>query len=206
MKSHFTVLASCCIFIGCSSTTEDIPTNQSDSTANSEASTEYSDLINYETFQGSWKIVEIHTNNIELGTLESLVTNEGSSVYANLNFYRPTLGDPARLDMNWICNGLGFSYVYENNLIRRLGDVGVPDSPSPNVDVKKYQNYDIQPRISCLSPPPDEQQEAARIAALMSMLTQRFMLFETYQTEFQMNGNVVSIFTSQGDGIYAARM
>ncbi len=206
MKIHLILLASCCILIGCSSTTEDIQTNQSDSTANSETSTENSGLINYETLQGSWKIVEIHTNNIELGTLESHVIDEGSSVYANLNFYRPTLGDPARLEMNWICNGLGFSYVYENSLIQRLGDVGVPDSPRLHVDVQKNQHNDIQPRLSCLSPPLDQQQEVARISALMSMLTQRFMLFETYQTDFQMNENIVSIFTSQGDGIYGVRL
>lgn len=162
-----------------------------------------SDPINYEVLQGEWKIREIHVYDTESDSLESFISNVA---FAPLSFYRPTLGDPARVEMSWICEGLGFSYEYSSNTMHRLDDVS---SESVNITFSgpkdKVQVVDAQSRRSCVGPAPSQEQESAKISALMPKLAKRLTIFENYQIEYYVETETISLFTSEGDGIYASR-
>jgi len=201
MKLHIFLFSSCCALFACTTDEED-PLLNDDATGNSESSIENVDPINYESLQGEWKIVEIHSNDTALSSVQSIISDEDGPTYAGLYFYRPTLGDPARLEMGWNCDGLGFSYEYDNNWMTRIGDVGGPLGPWGLVNDYSRQINDVEPLLSCIGPPTDR---APGVSSLMASLAARLTMFDTYKIEFQSDESIVSIFTIEGDGIYASR-
>jgi len=206
MSFRIILFATLCFFMGCRSGDVNAPPDDNNTNFGNEPTIDDSDPINYETLQGDWSIVEIHANNTETNELQIYTRDESSSVHARLIFYRPTLGDPARLEMRWYCNGLSFSYQYERNVITRISDVGGPLGPWSSDYSEKNEFYYAQPRLSCMGLTPDEEQEWAKIGAVMYLLATRLTLFETYEIDFQLDSNIVSIFTSEGDGIYGMRL
>lgn len=169
----------------------------------SDPTTEFSETesFDYDTIHGQWVISEVHWLDVEGSLTPSMLEVKTDLNIAQLNFYRPTLGDPARLEIFWHCDGLGFSFDYTNGTLVRSTDIGGVNGPWP---IPSNLTSSKMLRTSCTSIPLNQQQQVGEVGAGLHRLANRLTLFESYQLEI-FEDNVVSLFTEQGDGVYATR-
>lgn len=158
----------------------------------------------YDQLHGEWDITEIHLSD-DIGEIPTMLLNtEFGYEIATLTFYRPTLGDPARLSVFWYCNGFRFNFEYSDGELTRLSQmVGPMNNPWLAISKRILVEY-LEGRLNCGTSPNAEDQELETIAVFMSGLANQFVQYHRYEIEL-LDSETVSVFTQQGDGVYATR-